>query len=211
MEYKLSTFKTKIFLIWMYPALFSLLIASTFLSVQLGLTGSHFGLLCLISFLISYFIALNQSKSTTLIVLDKNYIQIEQENLNWVDIQGFYINREGIGMTEIEIRNNNHKVYSITSLNYGTIGKDFHNFLSEFKNIAKIENPIIKELTYFDIRPKQQNNYRIFILISIFILLILNLIYVYLIWFTDYPANWKIFLINLSLIGLYNFYKRNKK
>lgn len=195
----------------MFPTLFTLLVSSTFISVQLDLTGLHIVLLFLISSLISYLIALNQSKSTTFIVFDKNYIQIEQEKMNWVDIQGFYINREGIGMTEIEIRYKNHKVYSITSLNYCKLGKYFHNFLSEFENIAKIENPIIKELTYFDIRPKQQNKYRIFILISTFILLILNLTYVYLIWFTDYPANWKIFLINLLLIGIYNFYKRNKK
>lgn len=195
----------------MFPTMFSLLIVSAFLFVQYDINDLYFGLLFFASFFLSYFIALNRSKSTTFILLDKNYIQIEQDKVNWVDIEGFYINREGIGMTEIEIRNNNNKVYSITSLNYSKIGKYFQDFLSEFENIAKIENPIIKELTYFDFRPKQQNNYRIFIIISTIILVFLNLISFYLILFTDFPFNWKIFLINLLFIGIYNFYKRNKK
>ncbi len=145
------------------------------------------------------------------LTLSGNFMLIDNIKIDLINVEGFYINNESPIMTMIEIRDKSSRVYGITSLNFGRIGKDFEIFLVDFENKIRDVNPGIKELNYFDFHSKQYIFTKTVLIVGSVLLLLVDLVFFYLVIYKQYPMTWKVLWINTLFFGLYGFYKRNKK
>ena len=155
-------------------------------------------------------LALKFSKRVSIICLNQNRLEFDDNNIELIDIQGYYINRESQVMTQIEIRAKNHD-YKITSTNYGQKGKEFELFLSDIVKKTKELNTEFKELSFYDFHKKQYSYFKRTIYIDLGVLILLNLVYLYLIIFRNVPFNWKLLFLNLIFVWVYDFHKKNEK
>ena len=151
------------------------------------------------------------SKSVLDISLNENSIQFGDTKILLSDIDGYYINKESPTMTQIEFRDTKNNDFSFTSLSFGQTGKDFKSFLSDFLKFAQLANGDLKQYSYYDFHKKQYSYFKRAIYVDLVIVILVNLFYVYLIFFRNVPFNWKLLFLNSIFVGRYTFHKNNER
>ena len=169
------------------------------------------GIGCVLIIPLILIISSRMSKSKFDISLNENSIKFGDTNILLSDIDGYYINKESPTMTQIEFRDTKNNDFSFTSLSYGQTGKDFKSFLSDFLKYAQLANPDFKQLSFYDFHKKQYSYFKRAIYVDLVVVVLLNLVYVYLIFFRNVPFNWKLLFLNSIFVGRYTFHKNNER
>ncbi len=216
MNYKITLILKKRFLAFGLLSMLSLLIfivIIVFINALYHIKTSPLVFMVIFLLILSFgfFSSLKLSRRIINITLTDRNLEFDNINILLSDLEGYYINKEGLSMSEIELRDVNHNVFSLTSLANGKDGKEFDLFLSDLIQKSSKANIDIKELSYYDFHNKQYILIRSTIYFTFVIVVLLNLIYLFLIFIKEVPFNWKLLLVNFSLIWLYNFHKRNEK
>ncbi len=210
MNYRITLVSIKRFLI-LGVLNFLILILFLFIGVFLHIILSPLILMVIMVFILSggYQLSKILSRRIVNIKLTDSSLEFDKKCVLFSELEGYYINREGLSMTTIEFRDIRHNAYSLTSLKKGKEAKEFDLLLSDL--VQKFNNINLMELSYYEFHNKQYGFIRATIYIAFAIVVLLDLLYFYLILVKGVPFNWKLLLVNFLLIWLYSFHKQNEK
>lgn len=184
-----------------------------FLSIGLAILTSTQWLVYLIVPLLGLTIFFGQrfSKTSTKIDLSEGErFQVKDQEIRYDSVIGYFINKTGLTQTELCLKLNTNKTIQITGASVGEQGKAFQKAQDEIIRTLKSKNSQLLELEYQDVYVRQTNILRPFIYVMIGVVIVLDLIAVYLLVTGKMKLPWQVFFVNLLLIGLIPYLKKEK-
>lgn len=210
MNYSIDTISIKRFLAIWIIFLIAFIIIFFVLNIIIKLNGLFFSIGFVVALILGLIIALKLSKRKNILSLTERTLTFDNSTIELIDIEGYYINRDSPTMTELDLKHKTNN-YKITSVNYGEKGREFETFLSDFLKRCQKVNNNIKELSFYDFHNKQYIFVKTTVYFIFTIVVLLNLIYLYLVFVKGVPFNWKLLFLNFIFIWLYDFHRKNEK
>ncbi len=209
MKIELTTISIKKFLLITLLSIPLILLFSIGLAI---LTDTQWVLFLLIPLLgLTIYLGQRLSKTATKIDLnDGDHLKINNQEIAYQNIIGYFINDTGLTQTALCLRLNTEKTIQITSSSVGEHGKAFQKAKDEIIRSLKKNNGQLLKLEYQDVYIRQTNILRPILYVMAGIVIIMDITAIYLIVSGKMELPWQIFFVNFLLVGLIPYMKKRK-
>lgn len=158
------------------------------------------------------FFTIRLSKSSTLIELDKGkQFKINDQEILYENVIGYYINDTGLIQTELSLKLNRNKFIRLNALSIGKKGKEFKEVKNVIIETLKRKNDDLQELSYGEAYVRQIKILKPFFYFLSAIILLVDAALIYQLFTGNMDLPWQIFFVNFLFFGLVPHLKKEKR
>ncbi|NLL28669.1 MAG: hypothetical protein GX259_07720 [Bacteroidales bacterium] len=208
MTFSIETISVKNFLL--ISLIFAPLVVVLPLLCNIYFNSDKFIILIPFLFITIILIAKKYSKQKSKLEINNERLIINDKSVDFSSIIGYHLNYSAILISSIDLRLKSRDTISITSLNFGTHGKEFKRLTDYLIRTIEENNKNVKQLNYQDVHIKQKIFLRPIIIVGIILILSIDIFAIYLKVIGAKELPWQIFFINILIIPLIPYLKRIK-